>query len=469
MTSELTGSGPFSHEAAEHWDLERLYADLTLAKVKAVPHRQPELTEIEKERLCGLLLNHSPASIAEQQYVETKTVEVSFSVGLYRYVEILLGRDRNALESWRDVSHWLAQAGYRRTQVAINWAQMPEVVALYGRQAELQQLERWILDNSRLVAIHGPPGIGKTSLAIELAKKVKPEFEGVIWQSLRHQPSLKSVLNDWIAQLPSTSSSTPSSTLVPLAQSRLGTEGPKSTDGADGAQWYEQLNHLMTYLREHRCLVVIDNLETILSSDSIFGDYAPGYEEYRELFKRLGEEPHQSCVLVTSRESNLETRGSRALTHPIRSLCLEGLSYEAAELILKEQRLVLEPSEEPGKAHWKKLVKQYSGNPYLLRMVASTIHEVFEGKVTRFLKQRMTLFAESIYLIEQQYVRLSAGEKAILQQLAQQDAHVVVETLMTFHPLESINALHRRSLIEKSTAGYTLRPDVMEYMRRELG
>jgi DNA polymerase III delta prime subunit len=459
MTLESTGSGPFAHEAAEHWDLERLYADLTLAKVKAVPHRQPELTEIEKERLCGLLLNHSPASIAEQQYVENKTVEVSFSVGLYRYVEILIGRDRNALESWRDVSNWLAQAGYYRTQVAINWAQMPEVVALYGRQGELQQLERWMLDNSRLVAIHGPPGIGKTSLAIELAKKIKPAFEGVIWQSLRHQPSLKSVLNDWIAQLPSTSPSTS----VPLAQFRL------DTDGADGAQWYEQLNHLMTYLREHRCLVVIDNLETILSSDSIFGDYAPGYEDYRELFKRLGEEPHQSCVLVTSRESNLEIRGSRALAHPIRSLCLQGLSYEAAELILKEQRLVLEPSEEPGKAHWKKLVKQYSGNPYLLRMVASTIHEVFEGKVTRFLKQRMTLFAESIYLIEQQYVRLSSGEKAILQQLAQQDAHVVVEALMAFHPLELINALHRRSLIEKSTAGYTLRPDVMEYMRRELG
>jgi hypothetical protein len=451
MTSEPQSVGPFSHKAAEQWDLNRLYADLSAAKVKAVPHRQPELTAVEKERLCGLLLSNSPASIAEQQYVENKTVEVSFSAGLYRYVEILLGRDRNALQGWRDVADWLEQAGYRRTQVAINWTQMPEVTSLYGRQEELEQLKDWILGRvpCRLIAIHGPPGIGKTSLAIELAQKIKSQFTGVIWQSLRHRPSLKSVLNNWTAQLPNA-----------VTQSRLGSED---------AEWYEQLNAVMTYLREQPCLVVIDNLETILSSGNVYGDYAPDYENYRELFKRMGEAPHQSCVIVTSREINPDICGSKVIDYPIRSLCLEGLSYESAESILKEQRLAAEAGEDSEQPHWKKLVKLYGGNPYCLRMVASTIHQVFEGKASRFLKQGKTLFAELTYLIEQQYSRLSAGEKEILQQLAAQDTHVPADALIARHSLESINALHRRSLIEKSTAGYTLRPDVMAYVRRESG
>lgn len=441
----------FSQEAAKHWDLDRLRTALAAAKAKATREQQSTLTALEIERLCGLLLNHSPTEIARQQHVASGTVIVSLSQSIYRYVEILLERDRNSLENWRNVHNWLTEAGYQRTQVTINWAQMPDVAALYGRQADLEQLEGWALSRDlpcRLIAIHGPPGIGKTSLAIELAKRIRPQFWGVIWQSLRHRPSLRSVLNHWLAQLPS-----------PSNQAQTVTEE---------AEWYEQINHLMTYLREHRCLVVIDNLEAILSSGSPFGDYEPGYEGYCELFRRMSEEPHQSCILVTSRESTPATRGSIATNDPTWGLCLEGLSDEAAALILEEQGLILEPAEDAGQAHWRRLVEQYRGNPYLLKMVALTIHEVFEGSIGNFLRQPMTLFGEALYLIEQQYFRLSDGERAILQYMARQDAHIPIEGLIPPYRLESINALHRRSLIERSTAGYTLRPDVMEYVRREL-
>lgn len=452
LSSELS-LGPFSKKAAEGWDLKRLYADLAIAKARATPDRQPALTAVEKERLCGLLLDYSPAEIAEQKYVTPRTVEVSFCVGIYRYVEILAKRDRNALEGWRDVAAWLTAAGYRRSQVAINWAQMPDVPALYGRQAELDQLSDWILGTSpcRMLAINGSAGIGKTSLVIELAKKVKPQFEGVIWQSLRHQPALENVLSDWLGQLPSD----------------FNLAGPTS-------EWYKQIDDVMAYLRAHRCLVVLDNLESILRGGSLFGEYEPAHEPYRELLKRMGEEPHRSCVLVTSRESNREIRGSESATHPVRQFRLQGLSYEAAELILREEKLLLEndgPSSgqsDSQSVYGKKLVQQYRGNPHFLRMVAFTIHEVFDGKVGDFLKQRMTLFGEVVYILDQQYDRLSDEEKAILQQLAQQDERVPIEDLMPPHKLESINALNRRSLIEKSAAGYTLRPVVMEHVRRKL-
>jgi DNA polymerase III delta prime subunit len=441
----------FLEEAAESWDLDRLLMHLGVARAEAMPGRQPELTDLEIDRLCGLLLNYSPTEIAQRQHVTNGTVVVSLSKSIYRYVEILLGRDRNSLENWRDVSNWLTEAGYRRTQVAINWAQMPDVAQLHGRQTELETLQGWALGHSfpcRVIAIHGPPGIGKTSLAIELAKRIRPQFEGVIWQSLRPKPSLKSVLGHWLAELPG-----------PANQAHTATEE---------AEWHEQINQLMTYLREYRCLVVMDNLEAILSSGSPFGEYELGYENYRELFVRMCKGSHQSCILVTSRESTWETRGYNETNAPTRSLKLEGLNPEAAALVLKEQKLELESPEELGKAHRQRLIEQYRGNPHLLKMVASTIHEVFGGSISNFLRQRTTLFGEAIYLIEQQILRLSDGERAILQQLAKQEAHVPIEKLTSPHKLGSINALHRRSLIERSTAGYTLRPDVMEYVRREL-
>ncbi len=437
-------SGPFEQKAAEHWDLKRLYADLAVAKAAAVPKRNPTLTKSEKERLCGLLLNYSPAEIAEQQYVVNGTVEVSFSTGLYRYVEILTGRDRNILESWREVADWLEDAGYRRTMVAINWAHMPQVPALHGRQPDVDRLSSWILGTApcQLLAINGPAGVGKTSLVIELARKIKPQFEGAIWQSLRHKPSLENVLSGWLRQLPA-----------------------EATQVTDDTEWYGKIDGLMNYLRSHRCLVVMDNLEAILSSGSLFGEYEKGYEAYRELLKRMGEEPHQSCVLVTSREGNQETRGSSSVTNPIRSVYLNGLGYEAAEQILKEAKLNLG---EGTQTYGKSLVQMYRGNPYMLRMAASMIHDVFDGKVGSFLKQPTTLFGEATYMLAQQCDRLSVGEKAILAQLANQDDQVPLTDLIPPHQLESLTALHRRSLIERSAAGYTLRPVVMEYVRRQL-
>ncbi len=439
MTSEQLFEG-----ATDQWSLQRLYDDLAIAKKQLMPHKRPDLTEVEQARLRGLLLGLSPAEIAEQQYTATRTVEVALSQGLYRYVEVLVGRDRNSLETWRNVVDWLGAAGYRNTQVAINWAQMPDVPVLYGRQPELDQLQDWILGDMpcRLIAINGPAGIGKTSLAIRLAKQLQPKFEGVIWQSLRHRPVLEDVLGQWLGQLPGSAVS--------------------PTPGRDSEiAWYDQLSLLMDYLRQHRCLVVIDNLETILSSGSLVGNYETGYEAYGELLKRMAEEAHQSCVVITSRESNREIRGSAAATRPIRHLALQGLNYEAAEHILEEESLA-------GKALWKALVQQYRGNPLMLRIVAMTIDELFDGDVRNFLRQRMTLFGDIKYLIDQQYDRLSDAEQEILVQLAEQAEPLPIEQLNHEQSLPAVSALLRRSLIEKSAAGFTLRPVVMEYVRQHL-
>lgn len=427
-------------QAAARWNLSQLYGDLAQAKADLMPHKRSELTDVEQLRLRGLLLGFSPAEIAEQQYTATRTVEVALSQGLYRYVERLTRRDRNALDSWRDVADWLDAAGYRTIQVAINWDQMPDVPFLYGRQVELDQLKQWMLGSAacRFVSIIGPAGMGKTSLAITLAKAVQNQFDGVIWQSLRHQPALDNVLGQWLKRLPEDVT-------------------------AHSDTWYDQLSALMRYLRDHRCLVVIDNLESILSSGSLVSTYEPCHGNYCELLKRLGEQPHQSCIVVTSRERNSELTGSKAANSPVRYLELGGLQYDDAAQILTAERLPTTTQ-----SYWKRLITQYRGNPLMLRIVAMTIQDLFDGDVRRFLGQRRTVVGNIEYLIDQQYERLSDAEQDILGVLAEHAEPMPIEAIEHPRCLEAISALLRRSLIEKSAAGFTLIPVVMEYVRHHV-
>ncbi|MEO0868400.1 MAG: NB-ARC domain-containing protein [Cyanobacteria bacterium J06642_11] len=427
-------------QVATQWNLEKLYDGLAKAKAELMPHKPYGLTDVEKTRLRGLLLKFSPAEIAQQQVIAVRTVEVALSQGLYRYVEHLTGRDRKALESWRDVADWIEAAGYRTSQVAINWDQMPDVPNLYGRQVELDQLKQWILGTStcRFVSIIGPAGMGKTSLAITLAKAVQNQFDGVIWQSLRHQPALENVLGKWLGKLPND--------VVPHSD-----------------EWYDQLSALMTYLQNHRCLVVIDNLESILSSGSLVGQYQTNHNNYRELLKRLGEQPHQSCIIVTSRERNQELSGSKAANSPIRYLELGGLKPEDAAQILAAERLPTTT-----KSYWKPLITQYRGNPLMLRIVAMTIQDLFDGDVRRFLRQKKTVVGNIEYLIDQQYERLSMAEQEVLGFLAEKAEPIPIEAIDHPRCMEAINALKSRSLIEQSAAGFTLIPVVMEYVRHHV-
>lgn len=68
---------------------------------------------MEKRHLCGLLCGYSPAEISILLNKQTKGVEVDLSKTLYRYVELLTNKPRNALKNWRDAIDWLERAGYK--------------------------------------------------------------------------------------------------------------------------------------------------------------------------------------------------------------------------------------------------------------------------------------------------------------------------------------------------------------------
>ena len=106
---------PFTR-AIHDWDIEKLYSDLANAKLEFAPHTRRGLTPVEKRHLCGLLCGYSPAEMAVFLNKQIKGVEVDLSKTLYRYIEILTNRPRNALKNWRDAIDWLVIAGYKKQQ-----------------------------------------------------------------------------------------------------------------------------------------------------------------------------------------------------------------------------------------------------------------------------------------------------------------------------------------------------------------
>ncbi|GGA25018.1 hypothetical protein CYANOKiyG1_40650 [Okeania sp. KiyG1] len=64
----------------------------------------------------------------------------------------------------------------------------------------------------------------------------------------------------------------------------------------------EKITRLINYFASSRCLLILDNAESILQSGNQTGKYREGYQDYGNLFKRIAELSHQSCLLITSRE-----------------------------------------------------------------------------------------------------------------------------------------------------------------------
>ncbi len=342
-------------------------------------------------------------------------------------------------------------------QPPFDWGGAPDVSVFYGRQEELVTLERWIRqDRGRLVTLLGMKGIGKTTLAVKVAKQVQADFERVVWRSLRPAPSLGELLTDLLQCLGLGSAQ---SSAQSLAQSLNG-------DGTSA-----QISQLLEGLRQRRCLLILDNVEAILRSGDFAGHYREGYKSYGELFRRLGEEPHQSCLVLTSLESPREISFLEGEELPVRSWLLSGLQLAAAEEILRAKGL-----SESDQSQWERIINLYRGNPLALKIIAATIQELFGGSVAEFFQQRMTLVVRDIReLIDDQFMRLSELEQELMGWLAIAQEPITLsqlrkQILLPIDPselMQALESLSRRSLIEKSKqnqATFALQPAIMEYV-----
>src|SRR6266571_4844743 len=339
----------------------------------------------------------------------------------------------------------LEPAAFRR----VDWMGALDTSHFAGREVEVAELSEWILEERcRLVTLVGMGGIGKSMLASYLGLRLAPHFEAVLWRSVRDAPSCEELVADCITFF----SETPPA------------EFPTSLE--------QRITQLMAGLQASRCLLVLDNLETLLANRDPEGGYLPGYEGYGRLIGRLAESAHQSCVLLTSRERPREIEALEGTRSPVRSLRLEGVDEQTARVLLSDKGLDGTP------AAWQCLVASYAGNPLALKIVAQAITDLFDGDLDRFLQEGELIFNGIRPVLRQQVGRLSSLEHLLLTWLAVLREWTKLDTLLqVLHPrvlraqvLEALEALSRRSLLERGQqASFGLQSVVMEYLTDELG
>lgn len=327
----------------------------------------------------------------------------------------------------------------------VDWGDAPAVPYFFGREWERNLLTTWVVEQRcRVVSVLGQGGIGKSALVVHFMHQVAEDFQIVVWRSLRDAPSCIELLNDL---------------LQVLAPTALG-EGVGTLE--------QRLNQLPEFLRSHRTLIVLDNMEVILEEGENMGQIRAGLQDYARLLRCVAETNHQSCLVLTSREKFnvlVALEGSNA---PVRSLRLTQLDSRSCAQLLTEKGVTGTPSEE------MRLTEIYAGNPLALKIVTQTIVDLFQGKIGPFLEQGEVIFGGVRELLQEQFDRLSSLEQTLLLWLAILREPSNLDNLLALFVrpvprgrlLEAMDALHRRSLVERGQkAGFfTLQAVVLEYV-----
>jgi hypothetical protein len=288
----------------------------------------------------------------------------------------------------------------------------------YGRNSETSTLKEWILENqTRLITIYGFSGIGKTALTLKLISEINTQFDYIIYRSLEHLPKLIN-LKDELKQFFSQSHATP-------------------------------LPEIIDYFRSSRCLVILDDVQNIFKTGNFAGQYLTDYKDYRKFFQQIATLSHQSCLILISWEKPGEIEALEKENKYTRALQLQGLGEDAKEILRQKD---LQDEEK-----WDELITLYQSHPAWLNIIASTIIELFNGRVSLFLTDEDDLFLGDVELyLESQLERLSELEKNANNWLANQDepidvsqksANMEVSQAKFMHIIQSLT---RRCLVEKS-------------------
>lgn len=323
-------------------------------------------------------------------------------------------------------------------QPRIDLSDAPEISTFFDRTSELSTLENWISSRTRLITILGLSGIGKTALTLQLIPQIQHEFDCIIWRSLHNAPHLESLQTDIIKFL--------------------------------SQQQETELPDLINYLRSYRCLIILDDVQTIFSSQQLAGNYQPGYENYGAFFKQIAESSHNSCIVLISWEKPREIAALESHQKNCQTLQLNGLGESARDIFTEKGLLESEK--------WSELIELYKGNPLWLNTAAAAIKDLFSGNVSDFLSYDSLVLGDLEYLLHQHFQRLSDSEKQVMSWLANQNKPVEISkkpALLELSPsefLKAVESLRRRLLIEKVQKGdrtlFQLQRAIAEYIKTNI-
>jgi len=225
----------------------------------------------------------------------------------------------------------------------LDWGTAIDISEFYGYSQELRQLQSWILeDGCRLLGLFGMGGVGKTTLATQLAQQIQDQFDYVFWRSVPTVLSFDEMIADMLSLVSNHKESKP------------------------------DINRVIHYLRAYPCLIILDYLETDLYAfDS----------KYNHFIQIIAETNHQSCLIFTSRNQPDQISLLENWSFSVRCLELFGSSEVAFSLIQSKQLLGTEQQK-------YELCDLYGNNPLKIKIAVNTIMKLFNGDIGKFLAEK---------------------------------------------------------------------------------
>ncbi|GDZ95038.1 ATPase [Planktothrix agardhii CCAP 1459/11A] len=322
----------------------------------------------------------------------------------------------------------------------------PKITKFYDRTQELSTLEKWMIeDGVQLITLLGLSGIGKTTLSLHLIDGIKTNFDYIIYRSLSFAPTLDETLTN----------------LLEIFCNQDKIEIPLKLE--------TKLSQLFNYLRQYRCLIILDDIQMLFCQGQFAGHYQSGYDNYQLFYKKIAEVCHQSCVILNSWEKPREIEKIEFENRPVRTLILGSLSL-AAQDIFRDKNL-------SNPETWDILINTYQGNPLWLGMIATLIQELFNSRVIEFLYYDEPILCDSLQeQLKLHFQRLSPQEKTVITVLSNSPESLNLQSVLTqtklsnSELLNTIQSLIRRFLVVREEKDnmtfFIVNPLLKEYVKR---
>lgn len=324
-----------------------------------------------------------------------------------------------------------------------------------GRTAEIQQLQAWLADTKvKTIGIQGLSGVGKSWLAAYLYESIG--FEPKFWADVRHGTDF-----------------------TVFAQNALMQLAGKSPEELAALREPEQLIFtLLENLRQRPCLLVIDNLETLLDQERHFIGI------YRDFFNRWIEHGATSTLLLTTQTQPEVMEGHGCW------LPLQGLEAHEGARLLQELGIVGSDEE------LQDFSRYLNGHPKMLRLVASKLksgNHVREAEKLNFRQLDLLLNKVPmpyrdrervlfVSILEQHFQDLTPTLQSFFLNLSlyrrsfERDAAAVFtegeEPASAWETQQALDELVSRSLLDEIRGNqrrYEFHPFVLQYSKQKAG
>ena len=202
-----------------------------------------------------------------------------------------------------------------------------------------------------------------------------------------------------------------------------------------------------------------------ISLGDFAGKYQEEYQDYQKFFTMISEIPHQSNLILISREQCPEMESLDEDLYPIKCLELSGLDDIN---ILNDMGLNNQNT-------WLSLINLYEGNLMYLKTIATLINKNYDGQVSEFLSEKTLHITPKMQsYFRELFNHLSPTEQMIVLQLSKFNQGIAREDLRQNLTLNSVDfnnglqSLQQRYFVTKIKGNqviFELSPVFREYVR----